>query len=520
MQQLRSTLAQAALVAALTGAFYARGLDVSPPHLTHDEIKFALQAQSVAESGRDINGRFLPVYFVEPGFSVGRDPLCIYVTAAVLSVLPLQESSIRLATVLIGAVGVGLLYLLAAHVFQSRTTAAVVAAIMALSPTYYIHSRLALSVLYPVPFTVLWLIVLRQYLARGSQAAAYGTGAVLGAGVYSYLAAAIMMPLYLMATCLALWLRRDRRGSFRVVAAFAVVLIPILLWQVVEPERYANIISAYRLFEAQPGIEPAPVAVEHGGVFARRIDTYWAAFDPGTMFFTGESSLQISTREVGSVLTPVAVLLVIGLTALFRSRDILPSWLWLFGLLTAPLPAVIMADVEIRRWLVVLPFMAMLAGFGVERLRRGDRRHRLLLAALIALTAVQFALFTRDYFGPYRERSSIWFGGNIRAAVTEVLDTARIETPSNIYISAEIPWVEAYWRFYSTVNDQRALQERTRYVRVSSDDIPRAAPGAVLVAPVPTPEIAARLSNAGWGAPRLIPDIDGSPSLAILRPAP
>lgn len=520
MPAVRSTFAQATLVAALTAVMFAQGLDVSPPHLTHDEIKFAFQAKSIADSGRDINGRLLPLYFIEPGFSVGRDPLCIYVMAGVLTMLPLHEVSIRLSTVLVGSVGVGLMYLLAAGVFRSRLIAVFVAAVLALSPAYYIHSRLALSVLYPVPFTILWLIVLRAYLTDSRKALAYGTGAVLGIGVYSYLAAAIMMPLYLLATSLLLAQRRDRQGLRRVVAAFVIALVPLLLWQVVEPQRYANIVSAYRLFEPQPGTGPEAAPAEEPRVIARRIDTFWAAFNPGSLFLTGESSLQISTREVGSLLTPIAVFLVIGAITLRRRRDVLPRWLWVFGLLTAPIPGVVMADVEIRRWLNVLPFVAMFAGFGIERMMAAGRRQQLVAGALTVLCVLQFAFFTRDYFGPYRERASEWFGGNIRAGVLRVLADARLDEPSTVYISSDIPWVDAYWRFYTMVAQQRHLLERTHYLRLTQGELPPPAPGAVLIAPVPTPADRVTLAAAGWRDVQIVPDLDGTPSLAVVRPAP
>lgn len=518
MHVLRSPLAQAALVAALTGAAFAVGLHLSPPHLTHDEIKFALQAKAIADTGRDINGRWLPVYFVEPGFSVGRDPLSIYVMAGVLRVLPLQEASIRFATVLVAALGVGLLYQLAVTVFQSRLVALIVAGVMALSPTYYIHGRLALSVVYPVPFTVLWLLLLHHYLSARRRPMAAATGVVLGAGVYSYLAAAIMMPLYLLVTMALLFRQGDRAGLTRVTLGFLLALIPIVLWQSVEPHRYANIVSAYRLFEDQPGVQPAPATIETGRVISRRVDTFWATFDPGTMFVTGESSLQISTREVGSVLTPVAVLLVLGLTTLWRGTSgVIPPWLWVFGLITAPLPAVIMADVEIRRWLVVLPFIAIISGFGAARLLQGHGRRQVVLALLVTLCLVQFASFTRDYFGPYRERSSTWFGGNIRAAVVSVLDDVRSEPPPLVYISSEIPWVDAYWQFYSLAKGQQELLHRTQYVRLSSGAMPAASPGSVLIAPVTTVEDTARLTQSGWDDATVVPDLDGSPSLVVMR---
>ena len=174
----RSPLAQAALAAALTAILYIPGLAVSPPHLTHDEIKFALQAKSIADTGRDFNGRRFAVYFPEPGYSAGRDPVCIYLTAGALAVLPLDERSIRLPSVIVGALGVGLIFLLAHRLFGRASLAWLVAALLALTPTYYIHSRLALSVIYPVPFVLLWLLALKRHLdaPSGGSAAWCGHG--------------------------------------------------------------------------------------------------------------------------------------------------------------------------------------------------------------------------------------------------------------------------------------------------------------------------------------------------------
>jgi 4-amino-4-deoxy-L-arabinose transferase-like glycosyltransferase len=242
-------LAQAVLAWALTMSLYALGLAVSPPHLTHDEIKFALQAKSIADTGRDINGRFLPLYFVEPGFSVGRDPICIYVMAAVLRVLPLSEISIRLSTVLVGAIGVGLTFVLAALLFQRSSIAWAAAALVALTPTYYIHSRLALSVIYPVPFTLAWLVALVLYLSRGQVRYAVACGVILGLGVYSYLAAAIMMPLYLVATVVTLLVRGDRRG----VAAARLLAVDGARSLREYPQR----LSTVRPAAADPGAEAA-----------------------------------------------------------------------------------------------------------------------------------------------------------------------------------------------------------------------------------------------------------------------
>src|SRR5262245_20580566 len=127
---MKATPAQAVLAAALTALLYIPGLAFSPPHLLHDEIKFALQAESIAETGRDLNGRLLAVYFPEPGYSVGRDPVCIYATAGVLTWLPLSEAAIRLPSALIGALGTALVFVFARSLFARASTAWIVAAIL------------------------------------------------------------------------------------------------------------------------------------------------------------------------------------------------------------------------------------------------------------------------------------------------------------------------------------------------------------------------------------------------------
>jgi len=512
---MSSLLAHAGLAAALTAVLYSLGLAVSPPHLTHDEIKFALQAHSIAETGRDLNGRLLAVYFPEPGYQVGRDPVCIYLTAGVLSLLPLSEASIRFPSAIVGGLGVGLILVLARRLFDRPLTAWIVAGILALTPTYYIHSRVALSVIYPVPFVLAWLIALVAYSNEPRQSRAAACGAVLGAGVYSYLGAALMMPLYLVATIVVLAAKKDWRGARVVTIAFAIALIPLAVWQLTHP-RYAEIVTAYHLFEPAPEHRGAIASI---GAFVRqRVDTYWDSFDPGRLFFTGESSLQISTREVGSFVLPMAIFLGVGLRELVRRGPGTIGALLLFGLLSAPLPGIIMNDTEIRRWLLVTPFAALVAGFGVDAMLRSRPPVRLLAGVLVAAIAVQFFGFAGDYFGPYRERASVWFGGNIRAAVETALDEVG-DRPASAYIASTIPWVEAYWRFYATARHQPALISRARYVRFDGGEAPAPTAGSVAVTPATDTSAAAELERAGWTRRHTIPDLDGRPSFFIYGPS-
>ena len=276
-------------------------------------------------------------------------------------------------------------------------------------------------------------------------------------------------------------------------------MIPLVLWQFAQPDRYTDLVAMYRMFQQPPGPRPG-VLDAVGAAIRQRLDVYWDTFNPSRLFFTGESSMQISTREVGSFLLPAGVLIMLGIVAIVRQRPQTLGWVLLFGLLTASLPAVVMVDVEIRRWLVVTPFAAMVAGYGVERLRRGPATARAACVLLVALGLLQFGVFTRDYFGPYRERSSFWFGGNIRAAVETTLDDVGERSDPAVYINEDIPWVEAYWRFYAIARGKASLIPHARYVRFETTAPPAASSDALAIVPAQNIAAAEALERAGWVA--------------------
>lgn len=118
------------LLIAGTLLLYAPLLSYVPAYLDHDEIVFSLNAQSIATTGRDVQGRLLPLFFeIAPRF--WGTPVIEYTTALVLKILPLSESVVRMPSMLIGVVDVLLVYLVAARIFPTRRLALLAAALLA-----------------------------------------------------------------------------------------------------------------------------------------------------------------------------------------------------------------------------------------------------------------------------------------------------------------------------------------------------------------------------------------------------
>ena len=526
------TLLIALLVAIPTTAIYATRLDFAPIYLMHDEVNFSLQAISVARTGRDLNGRLLPLYFSEPAFVAGRDPMMIYATAAAVSVMPVSEFAVRLPTALVGILTVLLTLLAAAWIFESTLEGGtkvppyimgvVAASMLALTPAMFIHSRLALTVIYPLPFVIGWLACLRRFNAgRGfsptEKRLIFAAGLLLGLAVYAYLAALVMLPVYISLTIWFLWSRGSLRYSSWLFLGVAAALIPLLLWQVAYPDRYYELIRSYRLGAASEGANAIPALISLEGL-RFRLHQWWLYFDPAYLFISGDTSMTNSTRSAGCFPLAFAVLIPIGVHRLWTRGSF--GRLLIAGFATAPLAAIMTGTVDLNRYraLFILPFGALLAAAGFERLWQSPwRRSRWVAAALLITIAAQFWFFYRDYMGGYRESASTWFGRNLKGAYVEILGRGNQQDP--VMLSANIPFAGAYWRFYAQMFRPH-LEITTPVIAGGEAPIPKdASPGSWLVAAPNEPWLAG-LSTDGWQPVKNIFEPSGTISFVVYRKMP
>src|SRR5262245_35581401 len=96
-----------AVLVVVTALVYTIAIDYSPAHLGWDELFFGLNAHSIATTGRDIHGRFLPLYFQMSG-NIWYQPMIVYATAALFRIAPVNEITLRLPTAIVGVIDVAL----------------------------------------------------------------------------------------------------------------------------------------------------------------------------------------------------------------------------------------------------------------------------------------------------------------------------------------------------------------------------------------------------------------------------
>jgi 4-amino-4-deoxy-L-arabinose transferase-like glycosyltransferase len=477
-------------IASMALILYTIDLGRAPIYLHEAEIMFALHAHSIATTGRDLYGRFLPVYFqMKPiGDNVWFQPAIVYVTALFLQVLPFAEWTVRLPSAIMGTTDVVLIYFVVKRLAGDSRAAIVASMLLALTPAHFIQSRIAMDYIYPVVFVLGWLLSLAIFVERRQPRMLFAATTLLGLGVYSYIASLIMMPLYLGLTMIVLYWAGERtlRAYATAIAGFLWPLMFLGLWVWMHPATVLETLNRYQVRGERPTMPGAATSVAavleslrqplRFSALTGRISLYWYFYDPAYLFLTGGyANVVNSTPHVGVFLAPLAVFVPAGIWRLVHHRPSVLQRAVIVGFMTAPVAAclVVLEPYAIDREMELLPFAVILAAFGVGQLIASPRRGvRVAARCLLAVVPLQFAFFLFEYFGEYQARSAFWFGWNRREALENIIAREPATHPPRIYMSTtHVGYLDAYWRFYLLKHSRTDLLERTVYFDSNAFDV-------------------------------------------------
>jgi len=504
----------------LASLYYYR-LGDAPIYLAHDEAMFGVVAHELAWHGRDVDGQRLPLMMPMSGVYWNM-PAHVYLTALSVRLLGTTETAIRASSAAAALLGVFLIYVFARRAFGHRGFAMLAAATLALSPGFFIDGRLSTDHHYPIIAIGLWLICLARYFEDPARDWWLGlAGLSLGAGVYTYGASVLLMPIYVAVTGLVLLRARvlTVRPYVVLAAAFAVGVLPFVWFLLNHPAYIGDVANMYRVYDAkQFSVLQGAHQLLGWTSLGARADVYFSYFNPSMLFFSGAGSLIQSTRNAGFFLVPLLVLLPWAIVYVLKREVEWFAWLALVAFLATPLAASIVDERgAVQRVMSLAPFGAILVAYLVMRVTSIPGNFPLATRAaawvLVALMPVVFARFYADYLGDYRRRSSGYFEQNVRGALETAIDEARDHPTTEVCISRGInPLVDWYWKFYLRKHGIEPLASRTVFFDTPGDARNRCAPGVVVVSEIATcDQIAATRATA----PKKILEPGGSPSFCV-----
>ncbi len=179
------------------------------------------------------------------------------------------------------------------------------------------------------------------------------------------------------------------------------------MWLSYHPTVLPDTLERYRILETHRAPSDQGRLANLGAAAPGYISYFGWTF----LFRVGAPNVTMATGLTGVFLLPVAVLFPVGLFALWRRRDPIPSWPILAALAFAPMPAAMSGHVNaIQRALLMLPMVALVFGAGFGALWRSNVMW-FRAGAMIAVAAAPFQLapFIEDYFTSHRLRSAFYF---------------------------------------------------------------------------------------------------------------
>jgi 4-amino-4-deoxy-L-arabinose transferase-like glycosyltransferase len=460
-----STVVTPGVLMAAALLLYVSFIVRSPVFLNNDEAVFAVQAHAIASTLHDNNGRLLPLYF-QIHSTVWYQPAIVYLMAAFFTVLPVAEWSVRLPTVLVAMIDIALIATLARRLLGSGRAALLAGALLTLTPSHFIHGRLACDYLYPAPFVLAAFWCLLRFLERPQRRLLVAAGLILGLGFYSYIASVVMMPVYALLMCAVLIATQPNpaKPCLWLSAGFAAALVPLALWLPSHLAAFYGAVSRYNLAR-QMELGFAANLWNHLTVFAR-------FFDPAYLFARDRGAVTSSTGRAGVFALSMAALVPLGIYQIVVRRRTPAMLFVLAGFFAAPIAATFVNEpYTTDRALMLVPFGVLIGAFGLEHLLTSrERATRLAATALLALIPAQFAYFYYDYMNHYRLRSAFWFNSNNRGALEEIIAEDPPASARPVYLADNIPFIPFYWKLYLIKHHREDLLDHTVYFNLDNLD--------------------------------------------------
>ena len=504
------------ILVALTSVFYLAALDRFPIVIGGDEAQFAVHAESLARSGRDLNGTSFPAFIritdpLVPNQNSGiwYQPLLFYTMAPFVSTLGVSERSVRLPVALLAIADIWLTYAIGRRLFRDRRYATAAALMMALTPAHIIVSRQALDYVAPLPFVLGWFLCLLHFLDTGRLRSIALAGGLLGVALFSYIAAWVLMPIYFLFTTMAIWQSRwpRHRALAASTAAFALPAVVLVMVLASNDEMLANTLARYAVGASTP--RPG---------LGERAALYWDYFNPSFLFFAGGSSPTQATSRVGVFLLALLPMILLGLREIWLTRSCRAT-IAMAAFFAAPFPIALTmppaAAYSIARAMTMLPFGILIAVIGLQAMLRESRLRPIGILLLLAVP-LQFALFARDYRGDYQLRAAPRLDpANMRAIADAVIThDAAVPVPA-VYLSDTIDDGGVRWRFFMLKRARLDLWTKTRSLN-STHTLPAIEPGALIVCYASDP-MKSRLVNDGYGLVAAIAGVAGEAAAVILK---
>ena len=351
--------------------FYKLG-DI-PPSLARDEASIGYTAYSILRTGRDEHGVFLPLSL--KSFGDYKLPLYVYSSIPFVFFFGLKTWVVRFPSCLAGTFTVILLFLLAKQIFRSSSIALLSAFFLAVNPWHVYFSRIAYEANLSLFLTVLGILTFIKSTKKSLLLSAF----CFGLTMFTYHGAHVFTPIFLTGLIVLHWTKMKKKASLLlfilIILSFIILAFMVTFNQAGKTKMsgvgFFNdpVVTYYRSERKRADHEEINLGVRliHNRYLIypyQVIQNYLRVFSPSFLFDKGGENPLHNLEEFGNFYLVDALLMGIGVLALFwqRRQEIkLLAW-WI---LVSPIASAITKDSpHSARSFVIVPPLIIIIAFG------------------------------------------------------------------------------------------------------------------------------------------------------------
>ena len=418
------------VIIGIASGFRLTALSNIPNGFYCDEASTGYDAYSLLRTGRDQWGEYWPLF--ARTFGAYDEALYRYLVVPCIHFFGLNEFAVRLPAALTGILTVLVFYLLVKECFN-RKTALVAAFFMAVSPWHVHFSRIGFRAILMPLFICAGLLFFIKGLRKRPYL--YLSAATFATSLYTYSAARIFVPIFLLAT--AFIFRKDLiKAGYHIVIAgimFLLMSVPgILYW-----------ISPHGMARADLLLNMAPKNL---------IFTYLSYFNPRFLFIEGDANLRHSIMGQGQLYFFEWLSVIAGILYALKDRGKICK-LFLVWLFLYPIPAALTDYGHALRSITGVPVFCLLSALGVFALADTvkDKVRKPYLYAASVVTVVAVLLFRVNYFVGYPVYSTAQWQYGLR----EAFKTAKSIPHDHLIISDNIVMPHIFALFYTGFSPEK-----------------------------------------------------------------
>ncbi|MDP3998135.1 MAG: glycosyltransferase family 39 protein [bacterium] len=388
-------------------------LDEVPPGFHIDEVTVGYNAYSLAETGRDENGNFLPFYI--DSFGDFRPAGYFYLTIPAIKIFGLNEFAVRFPSAFFGILSVILIFFLAEKIFKNRFVSFLSSFLLAISPWHLIVSRATSE-----SSVALFLIMLGVFLfllgvENGKVRYFFLAVVSFFASFYTYHTPRIFVPLLILGLVVLSWQRLEN-SKIKKLAVVSLALILVGSFLIVFLGFGKGRFKQVSIF-SNPGVQlrlDEQIREEPSGaniIFVRAlhnklvnygfeaISNYGRHFSVDFLFVNGGLPIRYTVPESGLLYLIELPFLLSGIFLVFTGKKKL-FFLPVYWLLAGPVAASLtFEDIpNIQRAFFMLPSFQILSAYGFYRVATPATKNKNLTRNLLILASSIILIFNFVYF--------------------------------------------------------------------------------------------------------------------------